>query len=193
MTMRSRHRLLIAHDWQGNPLPPSQHVLLALRLTPRALLVAVDAPYHGDPPPPGPPGSTPRLWEHEVVELFLAGAGEAGIVPYTELELAPCGHYLVLQLLGVRHTVAEGMPVRSRCRIEGKRWRGLVRLPRRLLPPPPWRVNAFAMHGSGRSRRYLAAAPMPGTRPDFHQPHRFPDISLGADQPILPPGPAIGA
>ena len=183
--MRPRYRISIAQDWQGHPLPPALHAVLALRLTPRALLVTIDAPYHGDPAPASPPGSTPRLWEHEVVELFLAGPGPAEAVPYTELELSPCNHYLVLQLVGARRVVSQGMPVRTRCRIEGKRWRGLVRVPLRLLPPLPWRVNAFAIHGTGRSRRYLAAAPMPGPKPDFHQPHRFPDLSLG----LPPPGP----
>ena len=190
--MRPRYHLFIAQDWQGNPLPPERHAVLGLRLTARALLLTIDAPYHGDPPPPGPPGPTPRLWEHEVVELFLAGPGPPDAVPYTEVELSPCGHYLVLQLQGIRRTVAEGMPVRTRCRIDGKRWRGVVRVPLRLLPQPPWRVNAFAIHGTGRSRRYLAAAPMPGTRPDFHQPHRFPDLSLGL-RPVTPPAPPATA
>src|SRR5688500_8859238 len=125
--MRTRYRLSIAQDWQGHPLAPAQHATLALRLVQRALLVTIDAPYYGDPAPAGPPGSTPRLWEHEVVDLFVAGPGPADAVPYTELELSPCGHYLVLQLAGARRIVSEGMAVRTRCRIEGKRWRGLDR------------------------------------------------------------------
>src|SRR5687768_18590447 len=82
--MRTRYRLSIAQDWQGHPLAPAQHATLALRLVPRALLVTIDAPYYGDPAPAGPPGSTPRLWEHEVVELFVAGPGPADAVPRSE-------------------------------------------------------------------------------------------------------------
>jgi hypothetical protein len=179
MTARPRHRLLIASTWQGAWLRPEDQTLLAMRLMPGCLLLAVDAPYHGDPPPPSPPGPTPSLWEHELVELFLAGPGDPHAVPYTEIELAPGGHHLVLQFAGVRHCVAEGLPLRFRARIDGRRWRGQARIPRELLPPLPWRGNAFAIHGPPAARRYQAAAPMPGPRPDFHQPHRFPDLSLG--------------
>ena len=51
----------------------------------------------------------------------------------------------------------------------GGRWRGHARLGLDLLPPPPLRLNAFALHGTGEARRHLAAIPVPGPTPDFHR------------------------
>lgn len=164
-------RLDIAHAWEGTPLAAVDHAQLLLRLGPRHLLVAVDAPFHGDPPPPGLPGPTEGLWEYEVVELFLASVGDTA---YAEVELSPHGHHLVLRLAGVRQRVAAGLPLAFRTRRAGRRWQGVARLDRRHLPPPPWRGNAFAIHGPASDRRHLAASPLPGVRPDFHQPDRFP-------------------
>jgi hypothetical protein len=39
--------------------------------------------------------------------------------------------------------------------------------------PPPHRLNAFAMHGLGLRRRYLAMEPVPGEAPDFHRLEHF--------------------
>src|SRR5262245_55837907 len=104
----TRAELRIASTWDGLPLPAAEQARLRLRLTPRELLLALAAPFHADPRPAGPPGPTPRLWEHEVVELFLAGAGSGSGPPrYTEIELSPWGHHLVLRLEGVRNVVAD--------------------------------------------------------------------------------------
>jgi len=114
-----------------------------------------------------------------VVELFLVGAPSAGApVPYTEVELSPHGHYLVLRFEGVRRGVDAPAPVEVAAWIEGDRWRGTARLPPELLPPEPWRVNAFAIHGRGQHRSYLAMAPVPGPRPDFHRVELFPRLVL---------------
>ena len=64
-------RLELASTWDGQPARDSERATLTLSATPDALHIAVDAPYHGDPPPPGAPGPCWRLWEHEVVELFI--------------------------------------------------------------------------------------------------------------------------
>ena len=77
------------------------------------LSVQVRAPYHSDSPPPSPPGPMDFLWEYEVVELFLLGAGER----YTEIELGPHGHHLVLQLVGCRNVVRRCIPVQYQAEI----------------------------------------------------------------------------
>lgn len=169
--------------WSGQQLAPEQHADLRLAAAGDELLLTVDAPYHGEPPPPGAPGPTPGLWDYEVVELFVAGAGAANEGPadqveYLEVELSPHGHHLVLRLAGVRRVVEAGLPLDFRASIDGGRWRGSARLPRAWLPPPPHRAAAFAVHGEGAARRYLASVTLPGDRPDFHQPHRFPPIDL---------------
>lgn len=170
--------LTIASTWDGKAIDAGEQALVRLRLTVRDLHIAVSAPFHGDPRPRGEPRSTPRLWEHEVVELYVAGASLGGKVPYTEIELSPWSHHLVLRLHGIRRVVAAGLPIDFRAWRRRARWLGAAHLDRALLPPPPWRANAFAIHGRGAERRYLAAFALPGERPNFHQPERFPALEI---------------
>ena len=167
-------RLEIASTWDGQPARTDEIVRLTLSATPAALRVEVDAPFHQDPPPPGAPGPCWRLWEHEVVELFVVGPTDH----YTELELSPHGHHLLLRLEGTRNVVAKMLPLDFRARISGARWQGVAKLPWSLLPTTPRRGNAFAIHGQGDRRRHLAASPLPGPHPDFHQLDRFPALQL---------------
>ncbi len=129
------------------------------------LHVRVDAPFHGDPPP-----ASERLWEHEVVELFVAGPGKE----YLELEFGPHGDFLALQLDGVRNVVARGLPIEYRAAIGGDRWTAEAVVPAALLPPAPHRFNAYAIHGVTGARRYLCWTPhLGGDRPDFHRLQDF--------------------
>lgn len=170
--------LRVDRTWSGEPLAPERQAEVRLEAAGDDLLLSVGAPFHGDPPPPGPPGPTPELWEHEVVELFVAGEERGDDVEYLEVELSPHGHHLVLRLAGVRRVVESGLELEYRAVIEGGRWRGEARLPRSWLPPPPHRAAAFALHGTGARRRHLSSVPLRGDAPDFHQPHRFPKVEL---------------
>ncbi len=170
--------LIVASTWNGEAIALSEQVRVRLRFVASGLRIAVSAPFHGDPPPPGAPGSTDGLWQHEVVELFVAGPADDDGIPYTEIELSPWGHHLVLQLHGVRNRVAAEPSIAFRACRRGRRWLGAARVDLALLPPQPWRANAFAIHGVGDARRYLAATPLPGERPDFHQPANFPAIAI---------------
>jgi len=161
--------LVIDKLWDGAPAADVEPVTLRLALVDDALNVRVEAPFWGDPPPGAPVGPTWQLWEHEVVELFLLGDDDR----YVELELGPHGHHLALRLHGVRNVVARDLPLRYRARILGDRWEGEAWLPCSELPEGPWRLNATAIHGVGESRRYLSWRPLPGPRPDFHQPSAF--------------------
>ena len=170
-------RWTIAQTWDGQSVAADEHVLCTLRNDGLALHWTIDAPWFGDAPPvdadgqPLPPGSTARLWEHEVVELMLLGDDDR----YLELEVGPYGHYLALSLHGVRNVVAQGMAlaISPRPALAGSRWRASVAVPLALLPPGPLRLNAFAIAGTGPQRRYLALQPAFGERPDFHVLHAF--------------------
>lgn len=176
-----RLELCIASTWDGEAIPSAEQVAIELCDAGDDLLLTIDAPFHDDPRPTGPVGSRDRLWEHEVVELFVAGRSDRlGRPRYTEVELSPHGHYLVMRLLGVRQVLAAGLPLEFKARVAGGRWRGEAKLWKCLLPPGPHTVNAYAIHGLGESRRHLALVPVPGERPDFHKLERF--------QPLVLPG-----
>ncbi|MEM9558055.1 MAG: hypothetical protein AAGC60_27610 [Acidobacteriota bacterium] len=179
MSARRRHRFVIDRTWDGRSVPRDDAARVDLVAVTGGLELRIDSPFHDDPPPPGPPGSTPGLWRFEVVELFLAGAlDEAGRRRYTEIEIGPRGHYLVLRFAGPRRSVAEGLELEVETAIDDGRWRARVPLPAGHLPPPPHRAAAFAIHGPPEARRHRAAHPIPGSQPDFHQPELFRPIDL---------------
>lgn len=172
--------LHVAATWDGRSLEPDETARVRFRLSPGVLDVWVEAPDHGDPPPPAPPvgpsGSTPRLWEYEVVELFLVGPKQR----YLEIELGPRGHHLALLLRGPRRVERTGLPLTYAVDPpRDGRWRGHARIDAALVPTPLRAMNAFAIHGVGSARRHLAAAPTGGEVPDFHRLERFLPVGPG--------------
>jgi len=137
----------------------------------------IDAPFRQDPAPKDEVGPTWALWEHEVVELFLVGDGG----DYLEIEVGPYGHYLILSLDKPRVISKKLLPAAVTSEISGARWTASVVFSVDLLPEQICRANAFAIHGLGPDRTYLAHSSLPAEKPDFHQPHRFPGL----------PGPTI--
>ncbi len=158
-------KLTLSHLWDGQPVPTEEHIHLALGTWEGGLEVRVDAPGPWDPTPPGPAGPFWGLWEHEVVEVFVAGEN----LEYTEIELGPFGHHLVLRLRGTRKVVQKELPLVYTVVRSAGRWRGVARVDRALLPPGPHRMNAYAIRGRGEARRFLSWQPVPGAEPDFHQ------------------------
>jgi 3-methyladenine DNA glycosylase AlkD len=164
--------LPIRASWDGAPAGPEEAIDVRVSELSGGVRVWIDAPFHGDPAPPGAPGPTWGLWEHEVVELFVLGPEDR----YTELEVGPFGHYLILRLEGTRNVVERQCEARVHVAREGRRWRAEVVLPDTLLPARPWRFNAPAIHGVG-PRRYLSSTPLPGAAPDFHRLALFQEVS----------------
>jgi len=166
--------LVVEGTWDGRPVAP--HARVELACVGDALEVRIDAIMVGDPPPPGPPRALPGLWDHEVVEVFIAGPPHDRTAPYVELEVGPHGHWLAWSFVGYRERAGDVAlaepPAVARA---GDRWRATLCVPLAALPPAPWRVNAFALHGAHPdARRYLAATPLGGERPDFHRVEDYP-------------------
>ena len=166
--------MCVASIWDGQPAHPGEVVTLTLAVEEVGLRIEIDAPFHGDPPPPTAPGPTWGLWAFEVVELFVLGDDGH----YTELELGPHGHHLLLQLQGPRHILRHSLPVKHSAKIEGDRWLGQAMLPWDVLPVGALRANAYAIHGLAAERRHLAWAPVPGQGPDFHRLDQFRPMGL---------------
>ncbi|MBW2527782.1 MAG: hypothetical protein JRI23_26615 [Deltaproteobacteria bacterium] len=158
-------RWTIERAFDGTPVAAREHVQLALAPQRDAWVVAVDAPFHDDPPPTAAPGSTDGLWDHEVVELFLLAPPDH----YLEIELGPHGHYLVLELRGQRNVVRSGLQIEYRANVADHRWTGTATIPLAYVPAGATRANGYAISGAGEQRRYLAYYPVPGDRPDFHR------------------------
>lgn len=163
-------KFVIAHTWDGHSIAERDQVSLSLRWDAHFLCVDVVAPFYRDPAPSQAPRSTWGLWEYEVVEAFLVG--EDG--HYTELEWGPHGHFLGLRLDAPRSITHKEDPMEYTTKIEGDKWYGFAKISREFLPSTINRINFFAIHGVGESRQYLAYHPLPDSKPNFHQPHRFP-------------------
>lgn len=134
------------------------------------LVVRIDAPFHGDPPPGARAGVCDGLWDFEVCEIFLVGSDNT----YLELEFGPYGHYLALLLDGPRKVRSRDNRIQYQAERHGERWMGHAVVPGGLIPDPIHRLNLFAIHGTGADRRHLAWSAVPGNQPDFHQPESFP-------------------
>lgn len=166
-------RFEIRGSWDGGPLEDGEHARIELTLGERVTL-DVHASFYDDPAPASAAGATDRLWDHEVVELFLLGQDER----YLEIELGPHGHHLGLLLEGRRRIVERAIPIDFSSERSGSEWRGHAELDRCWLPVGLHAANAYAIHGIGAARRFLAMDPVPGPKPDFHRLDRFSPLAL---------------
>ena len=179
----------------------------------QGLQVKIKAPLKNTKRLNAPEGRLWGLWEHEVIEIFIAGANGT----YLELEFGPWGHYLALSLDGIRKIKNDRCLIKdyhvsqtfeqdhqqqmwlSSCFIEQ------IYLPKLLSTHQKsphnkkvyWGCNAFwcfqennhktllkpdnnelvAQHAhkvDDQQRRFCCAYPLPGLKPDFHQPQYFP-------------------
>lgn len=159
-------------DWQGTEVLTRTPVEVKAFLDDDALQLHITAPHYQNAPPPHAPGSTPKLWEHEVVELFILGEDRR----YLEMEFGPHGHYLLLTMHGERQLVEQGMRCAYEASIEGDVWRARATIDRALLPAAAAQFNLYAIHddSSRQGRRFLALSHAPdASQPDFHRLDAF--------------------
>lgn len=176
-------RLDITQSWDGTQAVADEVVRVTLsRCAARDWILEIDAPFHGDPPPPGPAGSTPGLWDYEAVELFLLAPPDH----YLEVEIGPHGHFWMLALRGVRRPFREGLPLDLVTTRHGTHWQARARIGHQHVPTAASRVNAYALHGQGAHRRFLAFQAVPGSVPDFHRLERFVALAPELRDPEAP-------
>lgn len=171
MTALNLH-IPITASWCGESLGDAARVDVNLSTTDTRLRVEITAPYYNNPAPAHAPGSTPRLWEHEVVECFILGDDAR----YLEMEFGPHGHYLLLNLHGERKLIEQGMRCDYDAHIspDGRSWVGVASVPIALLPPSPARYNAYAIHTTTHMKRHMARFPNhDDDTPNFHRLSTF--------------------
>lgn len=171
-------RLAIERAWNGEPCTDARlHGEVGLSLRPGGLEIRAGLPHQQRPRVPAAPPHTrvADLYEYDVVECFLVGEGGR----YLEVELGAGGHFLVLSFEAPRVLADAHEDLEPSLRFErgNDRWRATLLVPEGLLPSGVCAVNAFVIAGG----HHLAWHPLPGPgAPDFHQPSRFPAISLGS-------------
>jgi hypothetical protein len=167
-------KLFISKTWNGEKLNQNEIVEIKLDIIFDKLNIFINAPFYNDKAPIEPTGLKDKLWEYEVVELFLVGEK----LKYLEIELGPHGHYLVLQLNGIRHIERKDLQIEYTTKILGDHWHGLAKVPVSYLPSKVNKINAYAMHGEKENRKYNAAYPLSGACPDFHELNSFGKLIL---------------
>ena len=162
--------------WDGSPCPDDRlFAEVFLSQTKAGIHVRVEAPMlHDQKVPDVPMGSRVEgLWEFDVVELFLVGPGHQ----YLEIELGAGGHFLALGFDSIRHrsdAYESFAPVLRFEKTGEKLWRSSLTIPWKMIPENLRALNAFAIMAG----QFLAYSPVPGEQPDYHQPDRYPNVSL---------------
>jgi len=167
--------LRVDHLWNGETCSDDRlWAELSISRVKEGLRVEVVAPMlHEQRVPDAPIGSRVEgLWEYDVVELFLVGPGHE----YLELELGAGGHFLALGFSSIRrrsNDYGRFEPIVRYERTSEKIWTSSLTLSWDMIPENLRAINAFAIMAG----QFMAYAPVPGEKPDFHQPDFYPTVS----------------
>lgn len=136
--------------------------------------------FHDPAPPTGTPGEPyPELWKYEVAEIFFLAPNNQ----YLEVEVSPYGKHLLILLNGTRNPIKDMLPMKYEANISraSMTWIGQAEIPLSYLPHGVSKLNAFAIHGSGKDRYYEALYPVPAgkyDKPDFHRLEYFKEFAI---------------
>lgn len=188
----SSHSVTICKQWDGSPVSQGHkyHITLTLLTSSQQLQIEVDAPFHDDLPPPHNSNTALErplvgLWEHEVAEIFISDGAREN---YLEINLGPHGHYFANFFTPYEEILVDAdrpAELRHYERDGSKRWSSRLQISTWSLPEPDadfdnhnplavrWFANFYAIYGPAEGRTFLAYQPIPGTKPNFHQPHVF--------------------
>jgi alpha-galactosidase len=125
-----------------------------------------------------------ELWNLDMVELHLSDE-TIRISHYIELQAAPTGHWMDLEVVFFRNKPffdwerRSGYQVQSEIQEDVRVWIVEMKIPTRSVTEKPleagaiWSFNAYRTDGKGEHRRYLALSPTYTEKPNFHAPARF--------------------
>ncbi|PAV73389.1 hypothetical protein WR25_19153 [Diploscapter pachys] len=187
-------RYVIDKTWDGNPL---QHEPIEVEMKwtferiagrphKRAVKIVFDAPLFDDPEPSEPPGITPGLWDHEVMEFFFANNQDQ----YLEVEVGPHGHWICLLFDGQRKCFNNGedLELEIANKFIDDKWHCEFEIPLAYFPAKISKFNSYHIHGEGDERVYAALHPVTDgsyEKPDFHRLQFFKKIDI---RRVIPEG-----
>jgi hypothetical protein len=197
-------RVRVDRLWNGRRLPPEARqagtFTAASRWSADALYFCFDCRFdrlevNSDWELGGP---VDRLWDFDVVEVFLRPPGGP---EYLEVEVSPLGQWLDLKVIVPRREVDWNWRsgLWSQVRVEGvhHRWLTVMELPwsrlsdlgRGARVPPAtgdaWRVNLLRCARGAEGRLHVSWRPTFTPEPDFHVPDAFGHL-LFVDREPLP-------
>jgi hypothetical protein len=167
--------LRVERRWDGSSVEDARlHARVRLQACADGLAFESSLPHQPRPRLPSAPrgARVSDLWEYDVVECFVVGRDGR----YLELELGAGGHFLALCFDAPRRCsdALESLRPALAHRADARGWTARMLAPWSIVPAEVAALNAFVAAGG----ELLAHHPLPGPRPDFHQPQRFPAASL---------------
>ena len=177
-------RVMIAHQWSGDPAPVERHAEARICWSDEALHVR----FLGNQHEPLVVSAEPRtdqktlgLWDRDVCEIFVApDPGDPS--RYFEFEAAPTGEWVDLGIVLTaegRHTDWDFKSAfKVFATVDGTQLRVGMTIPWSDSIPKPkpgdmWLVNLFRCVGPEAPDRYLAWRPTHTPEPAFHVPEAF--------------------
>jgi hypothetical protein len=182
------HPIHITRKWSGDPAPASRHAETRIIWTDESLTVRFVCRQEEPVTVNSNPQlgtKTPRLWDRDVCEIFLA-PDEKTPERYFEFEASPVGEWLDIAITitpSGRETnfdFQSGMSAAAS--VLASQTIVCMTIPWSTCIPKPqsgdcWRVNLFRCMGTG-DERYLAWQPTYTDEPNFHVPELFGELKF---------------
>jgi len=173
---------VFAHDWRGRPLAGTQATRVQTLHDERTLYLRFSCRYNALTTHERALSATEiyPLWERDVVEVFLQAPEDAGSGRYREVQVAPNGLLMEIDIRESSHRRVLGN-ARARTSVDaGQRlWTAELAVPLTRGPgagpglSDGWRLNLFRIEGQGDQRLFSAWHPTGTEQPNFHVPAAF--------------------
>ncbi len=183
-TWETSEEIALTKYWSGAVAPPERHATARLLWTDRALYGRFDCAQNEPPNQNENPQTgveTPRLWERDVCEIFVA-PDKLEPEKYFEFEIAPTGEWLdyrIWQLSTHRETdTSFDSGIKTAQKIQSNSFTVTFKIEWQAFGKKPaandeWAGNLLRCVGAHRNRGYLAWQPTLTEQPDFHVPAAF--------------------